>query len=211
MRIIYTLLICGAAAACAPTRPTLADPPSPTRSDDPPPPTQPVLKPPDRPSEGVLLPPTVSRSEGQAGGVVLLWPRIIPRSQTAALRPLAARVQARLRAIVEATLPGRPIDARPEPERVCPQGGCKGVAAGVLLVTSGRSCVAVALIRAPGRGPTTLLPWAGRVRLKQATVPFRSPPESAIVINDFESCEALAGRLDATEPVKAALKRAGGR
>src|SRR4051812_28885981 len=40
--------------------------------------------------------PEISRSRGTAGGVVVLWPRIVPRSEDPAVLDLATRIQAKL-------------------------------------------------------------------------------------------------------------------
>ena len=72
------------------------------------------------------LPPEISRSGGVTGGVVLLWPRVIPRSEDPQTDQDAAFVQGQLRAAIARALPGRPVDVRPNPERVCPRAGCAG-------------------------------------------------------------------------------------
>ena len=67
------------------------------------------------------------------GGVTVLWPRIIPRDIVDENRDLGAALQQQMKILVEKHLPGRAIDFRPEPERVCPKTGCTGVSVGLLL------------------------------------------------------------------------------
>ena len=151
--------------------------------------------------------PQISRSRGAEGGVVLLWPRIIPGSAAGESRALAAAVQARLRDMVEEALPGRAIDVRPDPERVCPQGGCEGLSVGALLLREDNGCAVVALIGGPGRAPTRMVPLAGRVRLHTPFVPFREPPESHVTITDFGPCSSLLDDFSAHRgEVEAALR-----
>ena len=139
--------------------------------------------------------PEISRSAGQQGGVVVLWPRIIPRSSSAVTRNAAWVVQQHLIKLVGEAFPNRPVDVRPEPERVCPQAGCKAMAVGALLVHQNSSCAVVGWASPPGRSSQTLVPWAGLVELKRPTIPFREPVESHVTIRDFQSCDRLAGPL----------------
>lgn len=151
----------------------------------------------------------VSKSAGVAGGVTVLWPRIIPREIVDENRDLAAALQQQMRRIVEKHLPGRPIDFRPEPERVCPQGGCAGASVGLLLSRSGHGCLVLALVSGPGASPTKIVPWVGKVQLRADTIGFREWPESQIVVSDFVPCNALLTTMDAGEAsVAAALKAA---
>jgi len=142
----------------------------------------------------------VSRSRGVEGGVVLLWPRVIPRSDTVAMRPQAATLQRRLRTIIAETLPGRPVDVRPEPERVCTQSGCLGSRVGVLLIHRGGGCAAVALVGTPGRSMTRLVPWAGDIGLKSRQIRFRDYPESSVIVDDLVPCGELLRHIDEREP-----------
>jgi hypothetical protein len=153
--------------------------------------------------------PQISRSVGVDGGVVILWPRVIPKSSAAVPRNAAWVVQQHLIRLVAAALPGRPVDIRPEPERVCPQAGCKGVAVGALVVHNNMGCAVVALVSGPGRSPQTLVPWGGLVELRQPQVPFREPPESFVTIRDFQRCDGLSGPLQELElAVKATIQNA---
>lgn len=151
----------------------------------------------------------VSASAGEAGGVVVLWPRIIPADAAGARTPQAAALQKKLTGVADVELMGWAQDVRPAPERVCPQAGCKGVSLGVLLVHKAEGCAAVALVSRPGRSAAQLVPWAGKVTVKRDFVPFREPPESEIVVHDFVPCGDLAAALSEKEPaVRAAVRGA---
>jgi len=132
--------------------------------------------------------PEISRSVGTQGGVVVLWTRVVPRTTETTMTRFAAMLQTRIRAVVAETLPGRQIDLRPQPERVCPQAGCQATSVGVLLLHTQGRCAVVALLSPPGRSVTKLVPWAGQVDLKRLTVPFREPPESSVVVRDYAPC-----------------------
>ena len=150
--------------------------------------------------------PEISRSAGEEGGVVVLWPRVIPKTNSKTAQAAAWVVQQNMKRLAEETLPGRVIDVRPEPERVCPQAGCKGVVLGAVLVHNGEACVAVATVSGPGQSAQTLVPWAGKADLKQLTVPFREPPESYLTIRDFSKCSMLTTPLAENDtPVRSAL------
>jgi hypothetical protein len=141
--------------------------------------------------------PEISRSRGAKGGVVVLWPRIIPAWGGSDTQVLARQVQEKLVALARQAYPGRPIDIRPSPERVCPMGGCDAVAVGALLMRDGEGCAIVALVSPAGTSPTTLVPWAGSVRLRAGRVPFRQPPENWVTITDFGRCDRLDEDLEA--------------
>ena len=177
-----------------------------------PPPSEPVgetgsgtEQPPTDPAAGGKAslgskPTTVSESAGKKGGVVVLWPRVIPSKYGTPIRMLSAQVQRHMAEMVGRVLPGRSVDVRPEPQRVCPQGGCDGVAFGVLLVHHGDGCAAVAFVGERGRSHRQLFQWAGNLRLKATLVPFRNPPENYVTIADYAPCnglvEAMALRQD---------------
>ncbi len=135
--------------------------------------------------------PQISRSVGEPGGVVVLWPRVVPSTDAPEIRRAAAGLQAVLTQRVAEILPDREVDVRPEPERVCPQAGCKAVAVGALLVHTEQACAVVGLVNPAGRSPATLVPWAGKVTTQQPTIPFRAYPESYVTILDFQRCDAL--------------------
>lgn len=142
----------------------------------------------------------ISRSAGTEGGVIVFWPRIIPYPTSEETRAIAAAVQGRLRAIVAEALPGRPIDVRPEPERVCPQTGCRAMTVGVLLLHEGSGCAALALVAGSGKSSTTIVPWVGRVKVHDSDVPFRDYPENHVTVTDFASCSTLLAQLEERKP-----------
>jgi len=153
----------------------------------------------------------VSRSAGEVGGVVVFWPRIIPREIVDENRDLGAALQRHVRGVVERALPGRPIDFRPEPERVCPKGGCKGPTVGLLLSRLDQGCIVLALVSKPGEAPTKIIPWAGTVTLRADMVPFREYPEQMITVADYIPCSSLLSTMDRNEAAIAAeIKRAAG-
>ncbi|MCC6523398.1 MAG: hypothetical protein IT373_12135, partial [Polyangiaceae bacterium] len=110
--------------------------------------------------------PEISRSLGAADGVVVFWPRIIPRSTDPATTKLAKDVQDHLVELVKKALPGKAVDVRPEPERVCPRDGCVAMTVGVLLTSTEGGCVTVGLVAGPGKAESHLVPWGGAVQLK---------------------------------------------
>lgn len=140
--------------------------------------------------------PEISRSVGEEGGVVVFWPRVIPRTQDAAMRETAAAIQSRLRSMAEQGAPGKPLDVRPEPERVCGQEGCLAMTVGAALLEVSGGCVVVGLVAAPGTAPTKIVPWVGEVKLATNEVPFREPPESQVTIVDAIPCAEVAVALD---------------
>src|SRR5690606_7658048 len=150
----------------------------------------------------------VSKEAGTPGGVTVLWPRIVPREIVDDNRGLASALQQQMKRIVEKHLPGRPIDLRPEPERVCPKTGCAGVSVGLLLSRQNQGCLVLALISSPGVAPTKIVPWVGKVQLRSDTVGFREWPESQIVVSDLVPCNALLVTMDAAEPAIAAALQA---
>jgi hypothetical protein len=154
--------------------------------------------------------PEISRSRGAAGGVVVLWTRVIPGSEDASLQGAAGAVQEALRAAAAQAAPGATVDVRPAPERVCPREGCKAVAVGAVLAHKDGGCVVVATVSAPGESAAKLIPLAGKVKLKADSAPFREPPESFVQVLDFASCADVAAQLD-TSALAAALSEAGAR
>lgn len=164
--------------------------------------------PPPQPTPETIEERQVSKSAGVPGGVTVLWPRIIPRDIVDDNRGLAAALQQQMRRIVEKHLPGRPIDFRPEPERVCPKTGCTGVSVGLLLSRQSQGCLVLALISRPGVAPTKIVPWVGKVQLRSDTVGFREWPESQITVSDYVPCTSLLTTMDAQEPAIAAALQA---
>lgn len=170
--------------------------------------TTPTPAPAPQPVPETLEERHVSKSPGVPGGVTVLWPRIIPRDIVDDNRGLAAALQAQMKRIVEKHLPGRPIDFRPEPERVCPKTGCTGVSVGLLLSRQQQGCLVLALISRPGVAPTKIVPWVGKVQLRSDTVGFREWPESQITVSDYVPCTSLLTTMDAQEAAIAAALQA---
>ncbi len=148
----------------------------------------------------------VSTSAGEEGGVVVLFPRVmgIPGDEPATLQQHMVEVAQRV-------FPDRPIDVRPDPERVCPRRGCRGVSLGALLVVQNGQCATVGIIGGPGPTDLRLTRWSGRLILRTQTIPFREPPESYVTLQDASPCELLTEHLPVEDSaVEEALRRAAG-
>ncbi len=158
-----------------------------------------------------FLGPEISHSKGVAGGVVVLWPRIIPATIAEENTQIAAQLQAKMKSVVERALPGRAIDMRPKPERVCPKAGCDAMSINVLFTRNSTACAAIAIINAPGTSPTKLMPWGGTVELKSDTIQFRDMPENFVKIKDYQPCDQLiASMAEADQFIEAAIRAAAG-
>ena len=152
----------------------------------------------------------ISTSVGEEGGVVVLWPRVVPADDAGSLSSVAASLQERLRTIAEKALPGRPQDVRPEPERACPYRGCKGVSIGAVLAHAGQGCAVVAIVSRPGQSAANLVAWTSGTKVRASVVPFREPPESKIEVSDYRPCQELESDLAERDPaVEAAAREAG--
>ncbi|MDC0715870.1 hypothetical protein [Nannocystis bainbridge] len=163
------------------------------------------------PNDTRFLAPEISHSKGVAGGVVVLFPRIIPSAIAAENQNYGQSIQQKVKQLVEKALPGRPIDVRPSPERVCPKAGCDGVSIGVLFTRQNNSCVAVALVNGPGVSTTKLVPWGGEITLKADPIQFRDPPENFVTIKDYANCDQLVVEMGKQDSfVEAALRAAAG-
>jgi len=151
--------------------------------------------------------PEISRSVGEEGGVVVFWPRIVPRSDKAEIKALAGAVQRQLVAAVEQA-GVTAVDVRPEPERVCPKAGCAGMTVGAIVVNAkGGGCTVLGLVAPAGQGETHIVPWHGLVKLKAETVPFREPPESQVTVRDNVPCKDLGAKLgESLEDLVAKIK-----
>lgn len=189
--IVGTALLLGLGGGCAPP-PAADSPESEPPQDDA---SEPSTGNPAKPANERDA-PEISRSVGEPDGVVVLWPRVVPRSDDAAIGALAAELQKRLAHAALAAAPARKRDVRPEPERVCPRSGCAGPSVGAVLVHAKGGCVAVALVTPPGASASRILPWAGLVKIKNAQVPFREPPESQLTVRDAVPCGDLVAALD---------------
>lgn len=140
--------------------------------------------------------PEISRSVGEEGGLVVLWPRVVPASEDPEIVALAADVQRWLAAQGERT--GRLLDVRPAPERACPRvtHGCRAPTMSAVLAHQDGGCALVGLLSGPGESSTELLAWVGRVQVAAPTVPFREPPESVLRVADFVPCGEVRSLLD---------------
>ena len=153
--------------------------------------------------------PKISRSPGEPGGVVVLWPRVIPSDITDMNRRLIQDVQTHLRVVTQRTLPGRPLDVRPEPERTCRRSGCEATAVNVLFTRHGDGCAVVAVITPPGPVESTLVPWAGGVELSRTQIPFRDAPESNLRVKDLARCSELLNVMRQNDAgIEAAIRAA---
>ena len=143
--------------------------------------------------------PEISRSVGEEGGVVVFWPRVIPRTSDPETRELAKAVQDKLVELVKQALPGRAVDVRPEPERVCPRDGCAGSTVGALLTKSEGGCVVLGLVAPAGKGDTHIVAWGGAVKLASETVAFRDLPEGQVTVRDHVRCTELLDKAAAKD------------
>ena len=151
--------------------------------------------------------PHISRSVGEEGGVVVFWPRVIPKTDDVAITSLAGDLQKELAGVVKTTFTGKAVDVRPEPERVCPRDGCAAMTVGLLLTHIKGGCAVMALVSGPGKAPQKVVPWAGLVKLKRDEVPFREPPESDVTIKDAVPCADVMKQLEEKKgDVVAAMK-----
>jgi hypothetical protein len=149
--------------------------------------------------------PEVSRSTGPKGGVLVFWPRVWPRDDAdPRTRELSVQVQKKMEALARRAAGTRTIEARPEPERVCPSEGCQATTVGAVLVLRDKACAVVAVVAGPGTSPSRLLPWAGKAKFGQESVPFREPPEEQVKVEDYVACDKL---LDGTENQDAAIAK----
>lgn len=148
--------------------------------------------------------PEISRSRGPKGGVVVLWPRVWPKSDDATTRDLATKVQQRLQVLAKRAAGARTVELRPEPERACPKKGCEATAVSAVVVVRDKACAVVAFASGPGTSPGHLLPWAGKVELASDVVPFREPPEERVKVVDHVPCATV---LDGVDDADAALAR----
>lgn len=191
MRLAFVLLAACGSSTPATTSTTATTAPPPTTVTD--------------PTGGDA--PEISRSLGEAGGVLVLWPRV----KSTELSSAARQIQQRLADIAQRALPGRPIDIRPEPERVCPRIGCKAISIGAALVQNGEACAVVALVSQGGPSDQVLVPWVGDITLKSPVAAFREPPESQVQVKDYARCTTIIDGLTAREKdVEAAIKMAAG-
>lgn len=138
----------------------------------------------------------ISRSRGRKGGVVVLYPRMVPDTVDPSMTALAGQLQQRLAASATRAVDDRPVDVRPAPERVCPQQGCKAASVSAFVGHHDGGCAVVAMVGSPGPSNRQLFPLVGTVNLQSAVTTFRQPPERLIVVTEFVPCTEVVGALD---------------
>lgn len=143
-------------------------------------------------------PSVVSTRRGKRGGVLVLWPRVVPETEDATMLLLASALQGRLDALADRVADPALRATRPAPERVCPaEGGCRAVSLGAVLGHHEGGCFAVGLVGAPDGGNVRLVPWAGQVSARGGReLPHRQPPEDVLVVKEFVPCGSLLDALD---------------
>src|SRR5688500_18623161 len=87
--------------------------------------------------------PEVSSSRGRSGGVVVLWPRLVPEAEDPVIVDLARRLQQRVADAAAGSVDARRIDLRPAPERVCPRAGCKTTSLTLMLGHQDGGCALI--------------------------------------------------------------------
>lgn len=151
--------------------------------------------------------PTISAKKGKKGGVVVLWPRVVPEEAPPEVHELAAGLQAELERLAQGAVDPGLVTLRPEPERVCPQDGCRAVSLGAVLGHHEGGCFAVGLVGLPDAGHIRMVPWAGEVLATRRHVAHREPPESELVVTEFVPCDDLIPALDSSR-IERALQKA---
>lgn len=151
--------------------------------------------------------PEISKHRGKKDGVIVLWPRVVPGDPQAEVPPeipgIAAQVHQKLGQLAARVSDENRLVIRPEPERVCPQRGCRAVSLGAVLGFHEGGCFAVGLVGLPDGGQVRMVPWAGDVLASQRHVAHREAPESRLMVQEFVPCERLVASLE-----DAALERA---
>lgn len=140
--------------------------------------------------------PEISRSRGRRGGVVVLWPRVVPATEDPQIQGLAKRLQDRLYAAASEVVDYRRVDVRPEPERVCPRAGCRAPSVSLLLGHQAGGCVLVGFVSPAGDEPADVVPMVGEVELASDKIAFRKPPESSMVVTEFVPCTQIEEAFD---------------
>ncbi len=150
--------------------------------------------------------PEISRSRGKKGGVVVLYPRIVPATQDATVTDLAGKLQQKLAALAGGVVDPKKVDVRPAPERVCNQLGCKAASVSIMVGQRNGGCALVGIVSGPGTSPQQLVPLAGQLQLMGSSAPFRQPPEQLLTISEFAACATVLETLDLSG-VQSALQR----
>jgi len=146
----------------------------------------------------------ISRSRGRKGGVVVLYPRVVPETEDPTVRAVASELQEQLSVVAQRTVDARRVDVRPQPERVCPQEGCRAASLGVMLAHQGGGCAVLVQVGPPGVNNQQLFPVAGELALRSSLATFRQPPERLATITEFAPCTEVLAGLDLSG-VEAAL------
>jgi hypothetical protein len=89
------------------------------------------------PNDGRFLGPEISHSKGVRPAASSSCGRASsPAPIAEANAAIAAQIQQKVKAVAEKALPGRAIDVRPKPERVCPKAGCDAMSINVLFTAT---------------------------------------------------------------------------
>ena len=142
--------------------------------------------------------PEISRKAGWAGQVVVLWTRTTPLPTDPIVMSLERALQQRLEDVVASVAPEAPQNVRPSPERVCRKKGCRTVSVAATLLHQDDGCAAVAVITGAGPTQSAIVPWGGVMELTDEMLPFRSPPEELVTVNDFVPCTRFLEHLNDT-------------
>ena len=144
--------------------------------------------------------PEISKHRGKKDGLIVLWPRVVPGEPETEVPPevhdVAVQVHQRLGQIAARAGDEGKLVIRPEPERTCPQKGCRAVSLGAVLGFYEGGCFAVGLIGHPEGGHVRMVPWGGEVLASSRHVAHREPPESALMVEEFVPCGQLVASLD---------------
>ncbi len=153
---------------------------------------------------GISGSPEISHSKGRKEGVVVLWPRLVPQTDEREMRLLAQQLQERVTQQAVAGRGSAMVDTRPEPERVCPRGGCKATSVSVVIGHQAGGCAIAAVVGPPGEVPGALIPLVGTMDVPDPSLPFRVPPEERMMIREFVPCDRVMEQLD-LGPLQATL------
>jgi len=141
----------------------------------------------------------ISRSKGKKGGVVVLYPRIVPETSDPNVLAVATQLQQQLSAVAQRVVDPKRVDVRPDPQRVCPQEGCKAASLGVMLGHQGGGCAVLVQVGPPGIANQQLFPVAGELALRSPLATFRQPPERLATVTEFAPCTEVMAGLDLSQ------------
>ncbi|MCA9602864.1 MAG: hypothetical protein KC417_12600 [Myxococcales bacterium] len=149
--------------------------------------------------------PRISRSAGVEGGLVVLWPRVVPADGSE--DSVAEALQAELTQMANHVRSSERVDVRPSPERTCPRAGCIAPSLSAVLLHKGGGCAVVLALQAAGESETHLVPWLGQMDILDEVIPYREPPESHVRPTDFVRCDEVGSLLTAeSERIEAAVR-----